>query len=177
MKLKPDSAAAHFNYGTALAAAGRLDDAVAAYQRALQLRPEYAIAHNNLGTALLQLGRPSRRWRVSRSRTSRSSSGRGASECRSAFSCAWGISGSSRPVPPGSGAEPGWVTAIASLASVLAAAPRRDCSESTGGGSARRTGFTLTLRRDANTLDVLAVAHAVGGRLRSRSGRSTKRSR
>ena len=58
LTLKPGSAPAHFNYGTALAAAGRLEDAVTQYQRALALRPNYAIAHNNLGTALLQLGRP-----------------------------------------------------------------------------------------------------------------------
>ena len=32
LKLKPDSASAHFNYGTALAGAGRLDEAVAAYR-------------------------------------------------------------------------------------------------------------------------------------------------
>ena len=57
LRLKPGSAPAHFNYGTALAGAGRLEDAVAQYQRALALRPNYAIAHNNLGTALLQLGR------------------------------------------------------------------------------------------------------------------------
>ena len=58
LTLKPGSAPAHFNYGTALAAAGRLEDAVTHNQRALALRPSYAIAHNNLGTALLQLGRP-----------------------------------------------------------------------------------------------------------------------
>ena len=58
LKLKPGSAAAHFNYGTALAGAGRFEEAIAQYERALALRPGYAIAQNNLGTALLQLGRP-----------------------------------------------------------------------------------------------------------------------
>ena len=58
LKAKPGSAAAHFNYGTALAGAGRLEDAVTQYQRALALRPNYAVAHNNLGTAFLRLGRP-----------------------------------------------------------------------------------------------------------------------
>src|SRR4029453_80418 len=53
LKLKPGPAAAHFNYGPARAAAGRLEEAVTQYQRALALRPAYAIAHNNLGTALL----------------------------------------------------------------------------------------------------------------------------
>ena len=57
LRLKPGSAAAYFNYGTAPAGAERREAAVAQYQRALALRPDYAIAHNNLGTALLQLGR------------------------------------------------------------------------------------------------------------------------
>jgi tetratricopeptide (TPR) repeat protein len=55
-KLKPDSAAAHFNLGTALTVAGTLDDAIGEYQVALQIRPDYASAHNNLGGILLERG-------------------------------------------------------------------------------------------------------------------------
>ena len=36
---------------------GRLDEAIAAYHRAIQLQPELAEAHNNLGNALLDRGR------------------------------------------------------------------------------------------------------------------------
>ncbi len=39
------------------ARAGRMDDAVAHYERALFLRPDHADAHNNLGTALQAQGR------------------------------------------------------------------------------------------------------------------------
>ena len=36
---------------------GRLDEAIASYQRALDLNPNYAHAHNNLATALRDLGK------------------------------------------------------------------------------------------------------------------------
>ena len=52
----PTSAAAHFNLGTALAQAGRLDEAVKAFRDALARRPDYALAHNNLGRVLLVKG-------------------------------------------------------------------------------------------------------------------------
>jgi len=54
--LKPESAAAHFNLGTALAQAGRFDDAVRAFRRSLTLRPDYGLAHGNLGRVLLVKG-------------------------------------------------------------------------------------------------------------------------
>ncbi|MFI4977044.1 MAG: tetratricopeptide repeat protein, partial [Caulobacterales bacterium] len=44
-------AAYHSNLGNALAAEGRLDDAVKAYELAITLSPRYAEAHNNLGGA------------------------------------------------------------------------------------------------------------------------------
>ena len=51
--LKPDSAPAQFNLGTALAQAGRLQASVVAFRAALKLRPGYALAHGNLGRVLL----------------------------------------------------------------------------------------------------------------------------
>jgi Flp pilus assembly protein TadD/mono/diheme cytochrome c family protein len=54
--LKPQSAAAQFNLGTAQAQAGRLDDAIRSLRAALQLRPDYALAHGNLGRVLLVKG-------------------------------------------------------------------------------------------------------------------------
>ena len=41
---RPESAAAHYNLGTALTSAGLFDDAVASYERALAMRPGYAKA-------------------------------------------------------------------------------------------------------------------------------------
>jgi tetratricopeptide (TPR) repeat protein len=55
--LLPADAAAHNNFGNALAGLGRLDEAVACYLRARQLDPGVAEVHNNLGNVLLDLGR------------------------------------------------------------------------------------------------------------------------
>ena len=59
--LKPESAAAHFNLGTALAQAGRFDDSIKAFRDALSRRPDYAVAHGNLGRVLLVKGEVPRR--------------------------------------------------------------------------------------------------------------------
>ncbi len=54
--LKPESAPAHFNLGTALAQAGRFDESIRAFRTALERRPDYAVAHGNLGRGLLRKG-------------------------------------------------------------------------------------------------------------------------
>jgi Flp pilus assembly protein TadD len=51
--LKPHSAVAHYNLGTALTVARRLDAAAEEYRSALTIDPAYANAHNNLGNVLL----------------------------------------------------------------------------------------------------------------------------
>ena len=51
--LKAESAAAHYNLGTALTVARRLEEAAAEYREALRIDPSYANAHNNLGNVLL----------------------------------------------------------------------------------------------------------------------------
>ena len=55
--MKPDEAAAHVSLGATLARCGRLDEAIAHFQRALQLRPNDAAAHVSLATALVHRGR------------------------------------------------------------------------------------------------------------------------
>jgi predicted O-linked N-acetylglucosamine transferase (SPINDLY family) len=47
---------AHCNLGDALLAQGRIDEAVAACNRAIELQPDLAEAHNNLGNALRSRG-------------------------------------------------------------------------------------------------------------------------
>ncbi len=164
LKLKPDSPSAHFNVGTALAASGRLDLAVAAYQRALELRPSYAVAHNNLGTALLQLGRPQQALasfreaahidpRLGEAHLNAGLLSRAAgdfSEAVARFRQAVQL-------------NPDWVTAVASLASVLAAAPEAAVRNPAEAVRLAEHAARLTSRRDANTLDVLAIAYAAGG--------------
>lgn len=53
----PGDAVVHNSYGSALAATGRLAEAVAQYRKATALAPEYPDAHNNLASALAQSGR------------------------------------------------------------------------------------------------------------------------
>jgi Flp pilus assembly protein TadD len=53
LALKPASAVAHYNLGTALTVGRRLDAAAEEYRAALKIDPAYANAHNNLGNVLL----------------------------------------------------------------------------------------------------------------------------
>jgi hypothetical protein len=57
LALKPKSAQAHYNVGTAQAMAHQLDDAEGSFRAALRIDPSYANAHNNLANVLLALGR------------------------------------------------------------------------------------------------------------------------
>ena len=53
----PTTRPAYNNLGAALRAAGRLDEAVARYQQALELKPDFASASYNLANALLEQGK------------------------------------------------------------------------------------------------------------------------
>ncbi len=56
MKIKPDDAKAHKNLALALASRGRLDEAAAHYQKALEIKPDFAEAHYNLAALLTRRG-------------------------------------------------------------------------------------------------------------------------
>ena len=51
---KPDSAEEYYELGNRLAKQGKNDEAIAAYERAIELEPNLAIIHNNLGNMLLR---------------------------------------------------------------------------------------------------------------------------
>jgi tetratricopeptide (TPR) repeat protein len=53
----PNAWVAYYNLGVTLGEAGRLPEAMAQYERALQIRPDYAKAHNNLGLAFGKAGK------------------------------------------------------------------------------------------------------------------------
>jgi len=55
--LRPESAGARLNLGTAFLDQGRFDEAIAAFRKTIELKPDYAMAHNNLGIALARKGR------------------------------------------------------------------------------------------------------------------------
>lgn len=55
--LNPEDAAAYSNLGNSLAAQGRTDEAIAAYDHAILLKPDYTEAHYNRGNALRSQGK------------------------------------------------------------------------------------------------------------------------
>ncbi len=57
LEIAPGNAEVHNNLGLALAAEGRIDEAMAHYRKVLESRPDDALTHNNLGNALAGLGR------------------------------------------------------------------------------------------------------------------------
>jgi Flp pilus assembly protein TadD len=57
LALKGASAPAHYNLGTALTLARKLDEARYEFQQAIRIDPGYANAHNNLGNVLLAQGK------------------------------------------------------------------------------------------------------------------------
>ena len=56
LDMKPDYAAAHNNYGIALAKSGRLDEAIAQFHLAIAIQTNYAHPHLGLGNALAAQG-------------------------------------------------------------------------------------------------------------------------
>jgi tetratricopeptide (TPR) repeat protein len=52
-----DNAIAHDDLGSAFFHQGRLDKAIAHFQKALEIKPDFSEAYNHLGTAFLQQGR------------------------------------------------------------------------------------------------------------------------
>jgi predicted O-linked N-acetylglucosamine transferase (SPINDLY family) len=52
VQLQPDLPGPHNNLGNALERAGRLDEAIAEFQRTIQLRPDYAQAYTNFGNVM-----------------------------------------------------------------------------------------------------------------------------
>jgi serine/threonine protein kinase/Tfp pilus assembly protein PilF len=55
--VRPRSSAVHDNLGSALAAAGRVDEALNAYNKAMEIDPKSSAVHNNLGTVFWKIGR------------------------------------------------------------------------------------------------------------------------
>jgi len=54
---RPDNPRAHYNYGTLMAKAGRVKDAIPYLEESLRLNPRYALPRANLGVALYATGR------------------------------------------------------------------------------------------------------------------------
>jgi protein O-mannosyl-transferase len=165
LRLEPNSAAAHFNLGTALSSMGKVAEAIERYQQALRLRPDYSAAHSNLGQALLaqgNLGQAQRHF-LEAARLDPGSAGPhynlgvmarahgNMSEAIDRFRQAIRL-------------QPDWVQAVSNLAWVLATAPSTDLRQADEAVRLAEHAATLTNRRSAGVLDILAAAQAAAGR-------------
>lgn len=163
-RLAPESAATHFNLGTALTVAGELDRAEAEYRRALDIRPEYAQAHNNLGSLLLNTGRSDEAIghldeaaRIDPG-SAQAHYNLGAAlrqkglprEAVRQFTRAVQLNGD-------------WPAALADLAWLLAVSPEDEIRNPAIAVKFAERAVALTARQDAAALDVLGAAYAAAG--------------
>jgi tetratricopeptide (TPR) repeat protein len=164
VQLRPDSAAAQFNVGTAQSLNGQLAEAEASLVRALALRPDYPQAHNNLGGLLLQRG--DRQAAAEHFREALRLDPLGPEAHRNLA-----VIHRDTGNPAAAIAElrqaltlrPDWPAAMADLAWLLATTsqtPLRDPRQAIG--LAERI-VAMTGQRDAAALDVLAAAYAAAG--------------
>jgi Flp pilus assembly protein TadD len=196
---RPDSAAAHYNLGTALTQAGLFDDAVASYERALQLQPRYPKALNNLGDTLASMGRldeaaaryeaslaadpslPETRNNLGAVLWRRGDYARAGRELREALRLRPGyaeayfnlghvavrtgdLPAAAAEFRRAAAASPDWVLAQTSAAWLLASADDPAVRAPAEAVVLAERAAALTTRRDAQVLDVLAVALASAGR-------------
>jgi tetratricopeptide (TPR) repeat protein len=161
VRLNPRSASAHFNLGTALTVAGRVETAIAAFQRALQIRPNFSTAHNNLGNALAVQGSTSEalhhfreavrldpdnaeaHFSIARAHVQRGDAVRAVQELREVVRI-----------------RPDSVPALTGLAWLLATAPGRATGDRHEAVALAERAVSLSARRKASGLDVLAAAYA-----------------
>ena len=163
LQLRPDYGRAHSNLGYALMLQGRLDEAIEHCRAALRADAS-AVAYGNLGSALLQRG--------------------DAEEALSHFHEALRIDGTSAEAHHNvarasqrlgnlgvalahyrraTDLQPDWALAVADLAWLLATAPDEDLRNGSEAIRLAERAVSLTGRRSATTLDVLAAADAEGG--------------
>jgi tetratricopeptide (TPR) repeat protein len=163
-KLQPASAPGHYNLATALAGANRLDEAVAEYRRALELRPAYALAHNNLAIAYLRLGRAPEALQEFQEAIRFDANLVEAHLNAGIISAATGdFAGAAVRFRAAVSLSPDWTPAVASFASLLAAAPDPAVRNPLEAIRLAEHAVALTNRHDANMLDIAAIAYASAG--------------
>jgi tetratricopeptide (TPR) repeat protein len=165
VRLKPESAAAHFNVGTALTVAGRLDEAIDHYREALRINPDYALAHNNLGNVLLSRGNSGDALQHFLEALRRDTSNAEAHyNAGSVLRARGDLAAALVRFRQALQLKPDWLPAIASLAWLLATAPDAALRDADQAIQFAERAADLTGRHDASALDVLAAAYAEAGK-------------
>jgi tetratricopeptide (TPR) repeat protein len=164
MKLQPDSAAAHYNLATAYAESNRLDEAIVEFRHAIERRPNYATAHNNLAVALLRLGRTPEALQSFHDAIRLDGNLIEAHLNAGLISRATGdLAEAATQFRQAVLLKSDWLPAVEVLATLLAAAPDATIRNPTEAIRLGDRAVELTARRDANALDIAAVAYASAG--------------
>jgi tetratricopeptide (TPR) repeat protein len=163
--LAPQSAAAHYNYATALTMTGKTGEAIGEYERAIAIRPDYALAHNNLGDALLRVGRSSEALQHLREAL-RLDPGNAEAHFNlgSAMNTLGGSEESIGELRRALELKPDLTPALIELAWLLASARDVALRDSDEALRVAERAVKLTERRDAKALDALAACQAAAGR-------------
>jgi Flp pilus assembly protein TadD len=164
VRLQPDSATAHYNLGTVLSSIGNVARAVEEYQQALELRPDYALAHNNLGHALLAMARTDDADRQFHEAVRLDPQNAGAHYNIGMIARARGDQREAiERFRTAVRVQPDWVQAVAQLAWMLATTPAAALRDVDQAIRLADHAVSLTNRRNAGVLDVLAAAQAAAG--------------
>lgn len=162
--LTPQSAAAHYNFATALTMIGRMTEAIAEYQRAIAIRPGYALARNNLASALLRMARTSEAIEQYREALRLDPS-----YVEAHFNLGGALNVQGRPREAAAEyrraveLKPDLTPALIELAWLLAASSDTALRNPDQALRVAERAVNLTGRRDARALDVLAAALAASG--------------
>lgn len=165
LRLEPEDAKANNNLGGLLLGQGRLDEAEACLRRALRSDPELAGARSSLGVLLMQRGR----WEEARVQFERAIAlAPSSAEARVNLGAVLLVQGrpcdAARQLRAALEAEP-WRTEIRmNLAWILATSPDDGVRNGYEAVKLAEEAITLSRRRDAASLDVLAAAYAEGRR-------------
>lgn len=165
LTIRPRYARALSNLADTLVVLGRSDEAIARYEQAVRADPLMPEAHNNLGAALWRKGDLLRAERELNE----------ALRLRPGYAEAYFNRGHTalkdgRLVDAAghfrvaASLKPDWVAAVSTAAWVLATASDREARSPGEAVPLAERAVQLTGRRDARTLDVLAVAYAAAGR-------------
>jgi tetratricopeptide (TPR) repeat protein len=162
--MKPESAAAHYNLGTALTLAGNIDEAIRSYEEALALRPEYGLAHNNLGAILFRRGQLEPALFHLKEAVRLDPRNADALDNLGRLDRRLGDFGAARQLfEDATRARPDWTVALIDLAWMLAASPVTADRDPRRAGQLAERAVMLTGRRDVLALDALAAAWAASG--------------
>src|SRR5262249_45837633 len=155
---------AHYNLATALTMAGSTDEALRAYQQALDLRPDYALAHNNLGAILFQRGDLDQAGIHLREAVRLDPKNADALDNLGRLDQRLGDPRSARGMfEQALVARPNWPLAMVDLAWMLAASPESGATNPRRALELAQQAVDLTGRRDIVALDALAGALAATG--------------